>query len=94
VKLHQWLAPPSFAIASFIGSTHGLALEHRREVGSVSGEVMWSFVSDATSIRPITGRHSLPPVSATHIAIVHLTVSSSDEERYGFTLFRWTDMTR
>ena len=39
MKLHQWLTPPSFAIASFVGSTNGLACEHQREVSSVSGEV-------------------------------------------------------
>ncbi|HET6177542.1 MAG TPA: hypothetical protein VFE61_11460 [Candidatus Sulfotelmatobacter sp.] len=76
MKPHQWLAPPSFAIASFIGSTNGLAFQYHREVGSVSGEVMLSpktKTDNATSICPITGQHSLFLSSATRIAIVHLT---------------------
>jgi hypothetical protein len=40
MKLHQQLAPPSFAIASFTGSANVLAFEHQREVSTVSSEVM------------------------------------------------------
>jgi hypothetical protein len=73
-----WEAAPTvcavvICFASFIGSTDGLAFEHQREVCSVSGEVMLSQPGDATSIRPITGRLSLPPISDTHIVIVRLT---------------------
>jgi hypothetical protein len=38
-----------------------------------SDEVMLSQSGDATPIRPITGRHSLPPISDTRIIIVRLT---------------------
>ena len=69
MKLHQRFAPPSFAIASFLGSTNVLAFEHHREVGSVSGEVMLSPQGDATSICPVTGQHSLFLSSAIRIAI-------------------------
>jgi hypothetical protein len=59
--------------ASFIGSTNAFAFEHQREVCSVSDEVMLSQSGDATPIRPITGRHSLPLISDTRIIIVRLT---------------------
>jgi hypothetical protein len=56
-------------IASFIGSANVLEFEYHREVGSVSGEVMWSHKGNATSICPITGQHSLFLSSAIRITI-------------------------
>ena len=88
VKLHQRFTPPSFAIASFIGSASGLAFEHRREVGSVSGEVILSQQGDATPICPVTEQHSLFLSSAIRIAIDPPCGFTSQRERCGLTLFR------
>ena len=59
-KLHQRLAPSSFALLRLVGSIHVLECEHRRKVCSVSGEVMLSRTGDATPICAITAQHSLP----------------------------------
>jgi len=56
-------------VASFIGSANVLEFEYHREVGSVSGEVMWFHKGNATSICPITGQHSLFLSSAIRITI-------------------------
>jgi hypothetical protein len=66
-------APAAYAavicFGSCIGSTNVLELEHHREVGSVSGEVMLSHRGDTTSVCPITGQHSLSRNSDTRTAI-------------------------
>ena len=86
-RLHQRFAPPSFAIASFVGSTTGLAFEHQREVGSVSGEVTQPLSAPLQG-----GLRFLPfPLPASPWSASRL--STSPEERYGLTLFRWTDAT-
>jgi len=69
-----WEAAPAacaavVCIASYIGSTNGLEFEHRREVSSVSGEVILSHQGYATSVCPITGQHSLPRNSDIRSAI-------------------------
>jgi hypothetical protein len=75
-------------IASFIGSANVLEFEYHREVGSVSGEVMWSHKGNATSICPITGQHSLFLSSAIRITIdPPCGFTSPQGGRYGLTLF-------
>src|ERR1700730_4710083 len=69
VKLHQQQCAIVICVASFIGSANVLEFEYHREVGSVSGEVMWSHKGNATSICPITGQHSLFLSSAIRITI-------------------------
>ena len=92
MKLHQQLAPSSFAFASFIGSSNGLEFEHQREVGAVFGKVMLSKESNATFICSITGQHSLFRISDIRIAIgTSCDGRSPRGERYGLTLFRWND---
>jgi hypothetical protein len=51
-------------------------------------------VHDATSIRSITERHSLPPSSHVRTAIGPSCDVLSLWERYGFILFRWNDSDR
>jgi len=84
-RLHQRFAPPSFAIASFVGSTTGLAFEHQREVGSVSGEVTQPLSA------PLQGGLRFLPIPLPASPWSALRLSTSPEERYGLTLFRWTD---
>ena len=48
--------------------------------------------TDATGIRSITERHSLPPSSHVRTAVgPSCDVLSLVGERYGFILFRWDD---
>jgi hypothetical protein len=84
-RLHQRFAPPSFAIASIVGSTTGLAFEHQREVGSVSGEVTQPLSA------PLQGGLRFLPFPLPASPWSALRLSTSPEERYGLTLFRWTD---
>ena len=86
MKLHQWLTPPSFAIASFVGSTNGLAFEHQREVSSVSGEVKPLSV-------PLQGGLRFLPFPLPTSPLSTLRFPTSYEERYGLTLFRCKDIT-
>ncbi|HMH02307.1 MAG TPA: hypothetical protein VK555_12885 [Terriglobales bacterium] len=89
MKLHQQLAPSSFALLHVLVLQNVLEFEHHREVCSVSGEVMLSQKGNATSICPITGQHSLFLSSAIRIAIdPPYSFTTPIGERYGLTLFR------
>ena len=55
-----------------IGSTTVLAFEHQRESGAFPAEVMWS-ANKRNLYPPHCRAVSLPPVSATRIAMVRLT---------------------
>ena len=95
-KLHQRLAPLSFALLLLVGSMHVLECEHRREVCSVSGAVMLSRTDDATAICAITAQHSLPPALPYphRHCLPHGFLPHIRGERYGLTLFRWLDISR
>ena len=88
VKLHQQQCAIVICVASFIGSANVLEFEYHREVGSVSGEVMWSHKGNATSVCPITGQHSLPfALRYPHHHQSALRLHFPEGERYGLTLF-------
>jgi hypothetical protein len=94
-----WEAAPTvcavvICFASFIGSTDGLAFEHQREVCSVSGEVMLSSQATQPLSVPLQGGFRFLPFPIPTSSLSALRLSTSSEERYGLTLFRWTDMTR